>query len=176
MVSIRKYPDRLHRAPVTSIHRCALVLGRDCSLLVALPHLRLFSDVLACHIVTSVHLKWDADVLSSEALEDQLQQACKEMAQWKGRPFQSQPLPEPQRFSDPSNGGRGASSPGQPDVYGYFTNKDPSLHKNQNEFKGVIYACRSNMMKNTRFSFGRIQQCYTIIYRSGVVVIHIRIR
>ena len=83
MVSILKDLDRLCRAPLASIHRCASVVGRIRSPLVALPDLCLFSDVLARHVGTSVYLGWDTEVPWSEALRDQLQQACSEMMQWK---------------------------------------------------------------------------------------------
>ena len=82
---------------MASIQGCASVLGPVRSLLLALRHLRLFSDVLARHVATSVYLGRDAEVPLSEALRHQIQQACSKMAQWKGRPFQSQPLPEFQR-------------------------------------------------------------------------------
>ena len=153
MVSILKDLDRLHRALVASIHRYGSVLGRVRSPLVALSHLGFFSDVLARHVAICVHMGWHAEVPLSEALRDQLQQACNETAQWKGGPFGSQPLPELQCFSDGSDGSSGASSLGQRDVYGYFTNNDLSLHINQKEFEGAIYALRSYMMKNTTVHF-----------------------
>ena len=79
--------DRLWRTLVATVHCCASVLGRVRSLLVAFPHLRLYSDVLARHIACGVHCEWDAEVPLEEDLSTKLLYTCEELAvEWLSVP------------------------------------------------------------------------------------------
>ena len=79
--------NRLAHSHTPSVRRCASVLGRICSLLFAMPHIRLLSDALAVHVAVAVQAGWEADVALPERVSRQLMDLADELHQWKGRTF-----------------------------------------------------------------------------------------
>ena len=79
--------NRLAHSHTPSVRRCASVLGRICSLLFAMPHIRLLSDALAVHVAVAVQAAWEADVALPERVSRQLMDLADELHQWKGRTF-----------------------------------------------------------------------------------------
>ena len=83
----------------------------------------------------------------------QLEQACTQLATWKGRSFQTPVRREMQCYSDASDWAWVATSPGSGEAFGFFTNSDLDLHINAKEFQAAIFARRSYMMGDPVIKF-----------------------
>ena len=145
--------DRLCRADAPSVRRVAAVLGRNRAWLQVLPHLRNCTDALAIHGARNVRYGWEAHQPMHPRVLTQPEQACTQLATWKGRSFQTPVRREMQCYSDASDWAWVATSPGSGEAFGFFTNSDLDLHINAKEFQAAIFALRSYMMGDPVIKF-----------------------
>lgn len=76
---------RLHKTPSPTLRRVASVLGRLRALLVAMPQIRLLSDLLVRHLQDWCQISWEIDTPLSTTCQEQLLLAMEEVASWKGK-------------------------------------------------------------------------------------------
>ena len=120
--SVVKDLDRVRRAEAPSVRRCAVVLGRIRALLPVLLHLRPCMDALAIHVANSVWYDCESHHPMHQRVRTQLEEACTQLASWKGKAFHASIQAEMHCYSDASDWAWGANSPGVGGVFGFFTN------------------------------------------------------